>query len=275
MAENFLRECNDRQYGFSYLHYAGRINNSDLHIDKDLFSVFMPIKGEITYDVEGKLIDIKPKDIMLIGNNELHRCISNQNKTCEYILLMVDLDFFIKNNCTGFSDMVFNRSLGDNNVIPAETTEKYGLFDIFMRLDNYCNQDPPEPVVVNSVIIEILYNLNKHVIKSGKINYNQPKINDIIEYINENITEDLSLDKIAGKFFLTKQYLCKVFKKNTGYTINKYISYRRIVLVREAYFGGMSLSEACYKAGFNDYSSFYRAYSKIANESPRKDLMRK
>lgn len=275
MTEKFLRECTDRQYGFSCLHYSGRINNSDLHVDKDLFSIFMPIKGEITYDVEGKLIDIKPKDILLIGNNELHRCISSQNKTCEYILLMVDLDFFIKNNCTRFSDMVFNRSLGDNNVIPGEITEKHRIFDIFMRLDNYCSEDPPELAVVNSVIIELLYNLNKHVVKSGKINYNQPKINDIIEYINENITEDLSLDKIAKKFFLTKQYLCKIFKKNTGYTINKYISYRRIVLVREAYFGGMSLSEACYKAGFNDYSSFYRAYSKIANESPRKDLMRK
>ncbi len=272
MAENFLRECNDRQHGFSCLHFSGRINKSELHIDKDLFSVFMPLKGTITYDVEGKLIHIGAKDILLVGNNELHRCISDQDDLCEYILLMVDLDFFIKNNCTKFSDMVFNRSPGNNNVIPAETTEKFGIFDIFMRLDGYCNENPPELAVVNSVIIELLYHLNKHAVKSGKINYTRPKINSIIEYINENITEDLSLDKIAGKFFLTKQYLCKVFKKNTGYTVNKYISYRRIVFVRESYFNGMSLSEACYKAGFKDYSSFYRAYSKITNESPRKDL---
>ena len=272
MANNFSVESSNGQYGFSYIHYSGKAFNSNLHIDKNLFSIFMPLGGEIAYDVEGKIIHIKPDDILLIGNNELHRCIVKQNSNCEYLLLMVNLDFFIKNNCTAFSEMVFNRTPGENNVISAETSRQNGILEIMKRLDRYCGEKPAQLCVINGIIIELLYNLNKHVAKSGKANANKPKINEIIDYINDNLTEDLSLDKIAKRFFLTKQYLCKIFKKNTGYTVNKYITYRRIVLVKEAYSDGLTLSEACYKAGFNDYSSFYRAYSRIANESPRKDL---
>ena len=275
MENEFCVECLGRPYGFSYIHYKGKGGNSNAHIDKDLFSVFMLLDGEVNYDIEGKLIHISPSDILLVGNNELHRSIINRQKNCEYLLLMINLDFFIKNNCTGFSDMVFKRSLGDNNVIPAKTVAEHGIADIFLRLDGYCREKQPELAVVNSVIIELLYNLNKHVKKSGEADYQKAKINDIISFINDNITERISLDDIAKQFFLTKQYLCKLFKKNTGYTINKYIAYKRIVLVKEAYFNGSNLSEACYKAGFNDYSSFYRAYSKITDESPRKNLSQK
>ncbi|MBO4468110.1 MAG: helix-turn-helix transcriptional regulator [Clostridia bacterium] len=272
MADNFSLESLGSQYGFSFIHYSGKAYNSNLHIDKNLFSIFMLLTGDITYDVEGKIIRIKPDDILLIGNNELHRFIAKQNSNCEYLLLMVNLDFLIKNDCTAFSEMVFNRTPGENNVISADVSIANGINEIIKRLDRYCGEKPPELCVVNGVIIELLYNLNKQVEKSGKTGSNKPKVNDIIDYINDNLTDDLSLDRIAKRFFLTKQYLCKIFKKNTGYTVNKYITYRRIVLVKEAYSNGMTLSEACYKAGFNDYSSFYRAYSRIANKSPRKDL---
>lgn len=275
MKNNICAECNSKKYGFSYIHFSGRGSTSAPHIDKDLFSIFMLLGGNVNYDIEGKLIHISPDDILLVGNNELHRCIMNSNKNCEYLLLMVDLDFFIKNNCTEFAQMVFNRNLGGDNVIPADIVKKYGIADVFLRMDKYCREENAPKSVICGVIIELLYNLNKHVENKCASDYSPGKINDIIGYINDNVTEKISLDDIAKRFFLAKPYLCKIFKKNTGYTINRYVSYKRIALVRKAYSNGMSLSEACYKAGFNDYSSFYRAYLKMTNESPRKSLSKK
>ena len=275
MNTNVNVACSNNKYGFSYLHFLGKGKQTTLHHDRDLFSVVMPINDKLDYEIEGKCIHIMPYDILLVGNNELHRSIIKQNKKYEYLLLMVDLDFFIKNNCTEFSEMVFNRSISDNNVIPADTVIKNSISEIFLQIDRYAKQKEPPMGVICGRIIELLYHLNRHVIKSGHADYSQKKINDILAFINENITERLTLDDIAKHFYLTKQYLCKMFKKNTGYTINRYISYKRIALVREAHFNGMTLSEACYKAGFNDYSSFYRAYSKITNESPRKSMLQK
>lgn len=266
-------ECFSKEHGFSYIHAVSQGDNTSVsHIDKDLFSVFLLLEGSLDYVIEGKIVHVTPKDVILVGNNELHYSIVKNGNMCNYILLMINLEFFIKNNCTEFDDMVFNRTLGSDNIIDAEKVLNSGIFDIFKRLDSYAQEQPVCLTVLNSVIIELLYNLNRQVEKTNNSNYKHEKIKNILTYINSNLNEDLSLDDIAAKFFLTKQHLCKIFKENTGFTVNKYISYKRIVVVRELYLKGMSLSQACSEAGFNDYSAFYRAYSKIMHESPCKSL---
>lgn len=272
---NILLECSSHDLGFSYLHKITTNNDTKSdppHTHKDLFEIFMLLNGDVDYVVEGNKFHVNPYDIVLVNNDELHRSIVKNHSSFDCILLSINLDFFIKNNCNDFTDMVFNRKIGTNNVIPAETVIASGIYDIYMKLEKYSQEEPVCLTVVKSVIIELLYNLNKQVIKSSDSNYNQKNIKNIIQYINNNLTEDLSLDLIANHFFLTKQYLCKTFKSNTGFTIKNYISYKRIVLVRELYSSGMTISEACMRAGFNDYSNFYRTFTKMMHEPPKKNL---
>ena len=265
--------CFSKEHGFSYINAVSHGDNASVsHIDKDLFSVFLLLEGSIDYVIEGKIVPVTPNTIILVGNNEQHYSIMKNDHACNYILLMIDLDFFIKNNCAEFDDMVFNRTLGSDNVIDDKKVLSSRILDIFKRLDSYVKEQPVCLTVINSVIVELLYNLNRQVKKDNNSNYKHEKIKNILSYINSNLKEELSLDHIASKFFLTKQHLCKIFKENTGFTVNKYISYKRIVVVRELYLKGMSLSQACAEAGFHDYSAFYRAYSKIMHEPPRKSL---
>lgn len=263
-----------KELGFSYIcAVSNGANASVAHVDKDWFSVFLLLNGSVDYVIEGNVVHMNPHDVILVGNNELHYSVVKNGEPCNYILLMLNLEFFIKNNCGDFDDMVFNRALGRDNVIAAEKVLSSGIFDIFKRLDSYINEKPVCLTVVNSVIVELLYNLNRQVKKSNNANYKHEKIKNILTYINSNLNnEDLSLDDISSKFFMTKQHLCKTFKENTGITVNKYIAYKRIVVARELYLKGEPLSQACIKAGFNDYSVFYRAYSKIMHEPPRKSL---
>ena len=270
MVDNIKRECSSTLHGFSYVHNTSRGESvSASHVDRDLFSVFILLDGEMDYIIEGKRCSLSPKDILLVGNNELHQSIFKKGLRCEYILLMLNLDFFIKHNCTDLSDMFVNRSLGSDNVIRHERVLVSGLYDIVERLDRYTSEKDPSLVVVSSVIIELLYNLDRQVTKSGDQSYKQEKIKDIVAYINEHLTEKITLEQISNHFYLTQQYLCRLFRQSTGFTVKKYISYKRIVLVRELHLGGTPLSLACEKAGFADYSVFYRAYYKIMNEPPR------
>ncbi len=267
-------ECGSNDIGFSYSHITiteKRSKSTPPHKHKDLFEIFILLNGNVDYVIEGKIFHINPYDIVFVNNDELHKSIINDSAV-EHVLLSINLDFFVKNDCDEFSDMIFNRKNGTNNVIPAETVITSGLYDIFMRLEKYTQEKPFSLTVIKSVIIEFLYNMNKQVIKSSDFNYNQKNIKNIIQYINDNLTETLSLDMIANHFFLSKQYLCKVFKANTGFTIKNYIAHKRIVLVRELYSSGMSLLEACMQAGFNDYSNFYRTFTKTMHEPPKKNL---
>ncbi len=96
----------------------------------------------------------------------------------------------------------------------------------------------------------------------------------ICDYIEHNINEDLKLDTIAEHFFLSKYYISHVFKDNIGISLHQYIAKKRLKLAHDAILGGDSISQVYQYCGFEDYSSFYRAFKKEYNCSPRKLVQR-
>lgn len=269
--EEIVRLCESSKYGFSYTHKFGiNIKSSTPHIDKDIFAVVILLDGDMDYVIEGQRLHMNKYDVVLVNNHELHHNIIKENSPCDFILLMVNLDFFIKNDCTDFSDMVFSRALGTGNIIPSKDVLDSGIFDIFMKLEDYTAEEKMPLSVIKSVIVELLYNLNRQIETTSPKKHHS--MAELLEYINDNLTSDLSLEVIAKKFFFTKEYLCRAFKEQTGFTIKKYITYKRIAVVQELSSKGVSLTEASIEAGFNSYSSFYRAYSSFMKESPRKIL---
>lgn len=100
--------------------------------------------------------------------------------------------------------------------------------------------------------------------------YFSSKVTDIIAYIHHNIDSQLSIGDIAAHFYLSTSYLCRLFKKNTGTTINSYIISRRIELAQKLLSGGYSVNEVYSMCGFNDYSNFFKAFTKKVGISPKK-----
>ncbi|MDR7810578.1 helix-turn-helix transcriptional regulator [Lacrimispora sp.] len=100
--------------------------------------------------------------------------------------------------------------------------------------------------------------------------YFSSKVTDIIAYIHHNIDSQLSIGDIAAHFYLSTSYLCRLFKKSTGTTINSYIISRRIELAQKLLSGGYSVNEVYSMCGFNDYSNFFKAFTKKVGISPKK-----
>jgi len=94
------------------------------------------------------------------------------------------------------------------------------------------------------------------------------KILSVLTYMNEHLTDNLSIDFLAEKFFVSKYYLMHSFKKETGYTIGNYLNIKRLRYARELIQNGMQVSQACYECGFRNYSTFSRAYKKHFGEAP-------
>ena len=67
---------------------------------------------------------------------------------------------------------------------------------------------------------------------------------------------------------MSKNHLTAIFKRAAGTTVARYILYKRMTIARKELAEGTPAAEAAIKAGFGDYSSFFRAYRKMFGCAP-------
>lgn len=90
----------------------------------------------------------------------------------------------------------------------------------------------------------------------------------LLTFIQTHLEEDLSLDRLASEFFVSKYYISHLFKAEMGISLHQYVLKKRLDQVRIAMLSGEELTPAIEKAGFKTYSSFFRAFQKEFGMSP-------
>ena len=110
----------------------------------------------------------------------------------------------------------------------------------------------------------------ENLMRSAELeNRESERIRRVIEYLNENYHQDLSLQSIADHFHIHKVYLSRSFKEETGTTLNSYLNYLRIekaklLLCMRTY----RSTEIAYMVGFNNTQNFYNVFRKLVGCSP-------
>ena len=115
--------------------------------------------------------------------------------------------------------------------------------------------------------------LNRAALRDG-IEYiptssSNQKILTVLNYLNEHLADDISIEKLADTFYINRYYLMHTFKEETGYSIGNYLSTKRLLLARDLITSGVPITTACYESGFKNYSTFSRAYLKLFGHTPR------
>lgn len=94
-------------------------------------------------------------------------------------------------------------------------------------------------------------------------------MDDIFLYIRAHLTEDLSLETLEKKFFVSRYHICREFKKQTGQTIHSYIVKSRLDLCKKYIESGKSIKEVYELGGFAGYNHFFRAFKKEYGITPK------
>lgn len=240
-----------------------RLHNHLMH------EILIFLEGDAKYVVEEKNYDLEPGDIIIIRNQEMHRIHHNSDKEYSRIVLMVSPEFFKKYDCPEYEQAFLDKSKNNGNKISAELVHSSGLYAAISRLRKYSEDfsDIYSPVA-ESMMIEIMYLINK-ISMFEKPDTANKIIKNVISYINKHFTEEITLDTLSEKFFVSKYHLCHIFKQATGLTVQEYVRRKRLTLARELHEAGKTLTEAAIASGFSDYSTFYRAYMKINKTSPK------
>ncbi len=97
-------------------------------------------------------------------------------------------------------------------------------------------------------------------------------VNQIIRFINANLTSELSLEIIEKQLYRDKAHLNRIFKSAMGCSIWEYVIQKRVFSARQQLYNTRSVSAAFEGSGFHDYSVFYRNYVRCMGMSPTADL---
>ncbi|MBC7766322.1 MAG: AraC family transcriptional regulator [Hyphomonadaceae bacterium] len=261
---------------FSFHHTTSthpRPENYPNHYEKG-YEIFLFISGKGDYIIEGNKYTLSPYTLLIMNTNELHRLNISEECPYERCVLVVQKDFFppFSTQSVDLFQAFKLRALGQFNQVDSDIVLSKGFKALFEKLQAQCNAIRPENEILSKCYItEILLLLNS--IYATKLSTTpQPvtgHVKMILEYINANLHEALNLDSIAEMFFLSKHHLCHIFKQCTGYSINKYIIYKRVLVADGLISDGITPTQACYMCGFNDYSNFYKAYRKHTGKSPK------
>ena len=90
----------------------------------------------------------------------------------------------------------------------------------------------------------------------------------VLEYLNLHLEQELSLDGLAQRFFVSKYYLCHAFHKHTGVSVFAYLNAKRIALAQKLLEDGEPAGTVADRVGFRNYSSFYRTFVKLTGHAP-------
>lgn len=118
-------------------------------------------------------------------------------------------------------------------------------------------------------IILIHYKTVNDFIKEKNSNKNNSVIVKIKDIIQQKYYSNITVNEIADEIFLTSNYICKIFKQETGITINEYLTKIRIEKSKEMLEEPQNkLYDICYAVGYSDPSYFNKVFKKNTGLSP-------
>jgi len=96
------------------------------------------------------------------------------------------------------------------------------------------------------------------------------RVNVINNYIKDNIHNKHSLEELSNKLALSKEGICRFFKKTFDKTFSNYVNEYKITLASKLLIEtDLSVSEIGYNSGFNNLSFFHRQFNKFKQMSPK------
>lgn len=247
----------------------------------DFYEVYFFLSGNVQYNIESRSYLLTPGDVLLISPMELHQpMFGPEHREYERIVLWIDKQFLEGFSLPGqsFTACFDTDSPSHTNLLRPEGVQRQFLMFLLEQLIAENNsQEPYQEIAALSCLAQVLISLNRLALQQrGRESIAAPDstVYYVLGYINEHYNENLTLDDLANKFFISKYHLAREFQRLVGTSVHRYIVQKRLVMAKQMLSAGRPSSEVYQNCGFGDYSNFYRAFKAEYQISPKDYVLR-
>ena len=155
-----------------------------------------------------------------------------------------------------------------NIVISLSSTYRFEKY-LSKMYNAFKSSAPINDATMNNWIINLMTELMVSKEATESETNSSDAIEDVVSYIMDNLSEELSLEQLAQKANLSPFYFSRLFKKETGFSPHDYILTSRINHAKYLLLTShLSVKDICFKLGFSSESAFCTAFKKKTSTSP-------
>ncbi|WP_010277279.1 helix-turn-helix transcriptional regulator [Paenibacillus senegalensis] len=235
------------------------------------YEIYYLLKGERFYFIKDRTYPITKGGLVFIGKYDLHKTADTGVADHERILIQFDDSFL-----ASFTDPLllapFHKPSKRLQLTAQEQSRVETL--LFQMLKEYENKLPGWKTYLQASLAKLLIGNERLFQEESSMNfeYASPlhrKISEIVEYINVNYGEEITLSSLSRSFYISPYYLSRKFKEVTGFSFVEYVNSVRIkeaqTLLRQTDEQIIRIAEL---TGFDNISHFGRVFKQMLKISP-------
>lgn len=240
------------------------------------YEVYYLLDGERNYFIHSNAYRIHRGSLVFIGSGQIHKTTMARTPAHERILLEIS-ESLVRELSEGFHPYLperttFSERSGVLELTDAEQKETERL--LFQIMHEMESEKPAYFQKIKALIEELLIFILR---KSSSLSNNYPalrsakhqKVNEVANYICTNFAEITSLDQLSRHFYISKYYLCRIFKDVTGMTISQYVNANRIKAAEKMLLeSSQSVIGIAAASGFESVTYFEKIFRESLGFSP-------
>ena len=256
---------NENYHYFHLKDTAGQERSFHFH---EFDKVVLLLSGKVDYIVENMTCSLQPWSVLLVGHHAIHKAIIDVSAPYERVILYLDRKYFERLfPSAGLMECFKTADRTSRFLLLPDSRHREELSAIITAYETSSGDSRyASATMCDTLIIQFLITLNR--ISSLGLGRNfkpseteeDDKIRSVLSFINENLSQDLSIDLLAESAYLSRYHFMRLFKEKTGSTAHAYIRQKRLLYAARLIREGMPASHAALECGFHDYSVFHRAF---------------
>ncbi|MCR5090429.1 MAG: AraC family transcriptional regulator [Oscillospiraceae bacterium] len=220
------------------------------------------IEGRVTYLVESEDYLLQPRDILLVRRHCIHKAVIDRSEPYERIILYLDRNFFERalpearlTDCFDRADLVGRHLLSPDR-------EQWEKIQAVLKSFEDCRGDEAGVQAMrDTLVMQLLIHVGRLAPgNDAGERQTDPKIQETLSYIAENLGGDLSVDALAGRVWLSRYHFMRLFRAQTGQSVHAYVRQKRLLRAARLIREGTAPAKAAELCGYTDYSGFHRAF---------------
>lgn len=252
-----------------------KMSQVPMHLHDDI-EILAGSTGVLRVSLDGETVDVKKGDIIIINRRVPHETESAVPYTTD-IMIQFRIEKLRSGefeNINKYLSLILENTGRRFVYLRGDELMTRELYEIITRLHREnCEERKDYEIFIKGymeVLLGLLY--RNGILNNIEDNYNKEavkKIWPVIEYIDKNYQNKISLEQLSSTLNVNREYFCRIFKEATNITPVEYVNFVRIwkaenLLTTTSH----SILEISMEVGFSSVSYFNRVFKKLKKVAP-------